>query len=109
MTAPAGGRPTPASRAGIIALSLPASRDLAGTGIRVNSIVAGGFDTPILTGIVGTDDTVTEALVPLIAQFPNPRRLVRPDEFARFAAHIAENSYVNLAALRIDAGYRIQL
>jgi 3-hydroxyacyl-CoA dehydrogenase/3-hydroxy-2-methylbutyryl-CoA dehydrogenase len=43
-----------AIKAGIIALSLPASRDLAGTGIRVNSIVAGGFDTPILAGIAGT-------------------------------------------------------
>lgn len=57
------GDPSPSrSKAGIIGLSLPARRDLAGTGIRVNLIVAGGFDTPILTGIVGTDDKVTEAL-----------------------------------------------
>jgi NAD(P)-dependent dehydrogenase (short-subunit alcohol dehydrogenase family) len=57
------GDPSPSrGKAGIIGLSLPASRDLAGTGIRVKLIVAGGFDTPILTGIVGTDDKVTEAL-----------------------------------------------
>jgi NAD(P)-dependent dehydrogenase (short-subunit alcohol dehydrogenase family) len=53
---------TKRGKAGIIGLSLPASRDLAGTGIRVKLIVGGGFDTPILTGIVGTDDKVTEAL-----------------------------------------------
>jgi NAD(P)-dependent dehydrogenase (short-subunit alcohol dehydrogenase family) len=64
---------------------------------------------PILTGVAGTDERVTETLAPLIAQFPNLRRLGRPEEFAGFAAHIAENSYINSAALRIDTGYTIQL
>lgn len=98
-----------ASKAGIIGLSLPAPRDLVGAGIRVNLIVAGGFGTLILAGLVGSDEKVAEALAPLISQFPNPRRLGQPEEFAWFTAHIAENSYINSATLRIDAGYRIQL
>jgi len=57
------GDPSPSrGKARIIGLPLPAPRDLAGTGIRVNLIVAGGFDAPILNGIVGIDDKVTEAL-----------------------------------------------
>jgi hypothetical protein len=61
--------------------------------------------SPVLTGIVGTGERVTETLAPLIAQFPNRRRLGRPEEFAGFDAHSAENSYINSAALWIDAGH----
>ena len=37
-----------ATKAGIVGMTLPASRSLTPHGIRVNTIVAGGFDTPIL-------------------------------------------------------------
>jgi NAD(P)-dependent dehydrogenase (short-subunit alcohol dehydrogenase family) len=92
------------TKAGIIGLTLPASRTVAGKGIRINTIVGGGFDTPILEGY-----SSPEAIAIFATQFPSPQRLGRPEEFARFAAHIAENGYINSAALRIDAGYRIQM
>lgn len=89
------------TKAGIVGLTLPASRDLSRHGIRVNTIVGGGFDTPIL------DFATPESLAEVVKEFPGPQRLGRPEEFAAFAAHIVENAYVNAAALRIDAGYRI--
>jgi NAD(P)-dependent dehydrogenase (short-subunit alcohol dehydrogenase family) len=89
------------SKAGIVGLTLPASRDLAQHGIRVNTIVAGGFDTPIL------DFASPESLAEVVKEFPWPQRLGHPEEFAAFAAHLVENAYINAAALRIDAGYRI--
>jgi 3-hydroxyacyl-CoA dehydrogenase/3-hydroxy-2-methylbutyryl-CoA dehydrogenase len=89
------------TKAGIIGLTLPASRDLGSHGIRVNTIVGGGFATPIL------DFATPESLEEVVKEFPSPKRLGHPDEFAAFALHLVENGYVNSAALRIDAGYRI--
>jgi NAD(P)-dependent dehydrogenase (short-subunit alcohol dehydrogenase family) len=93
-----------ATKAGLVGMTLPAAREFAGRGIRVNTIVAGGFDTPIFDGY--TDD---EAIAQQIALFLNPRRLGRPEEFAAFAAHIVENGYFNASNPRLDAGYRIPL
>jgi NAD(P)-dependent dehydrogenase (short-subunit alcohol dehydrogenase family) len=90
-----------ATKAGIVGMTLPASRNLTPHGIRVNTIVAGGFDTPIL------DFATPESLAEIVKEFAGPQRLGRPEEFARFAAHIVENNYLNAAALRLDAGYRI--
>jgi 3-hydroxyacyl-CoA dehydrogenase / 3-hydroxy-2-methylbutyryl-CoA dehydrogenase len=44
-----------ATKAALIGMTLPAAREFAGRGIRVNTIIAGGFDTPILdvTGRAG--------------------------------------------------------
>jgi NAD(P)-dependent dehydrogenase (short-subunit alcohol dehydrogenase family) len=93
-----------ATKAGLVGMTLPAAREFTGRGIRVNTIVAGGFDTPIFGGY--TDD---EAIAQQIALFVNPRRLGKPEEFAAFAAHIVENGYFNASNPRLDAGYRIPL
>ncbi|MFJ9033224.1 SDR family NAD(P)-dependent oxidoreductase [Streptomyces sp. NPDC102274] len=93
-----------ATKAALVGMTLPAAREFAGRGIRVNTIVAGGFDTPIFDGYT-TDDAIAEQ----VTLFVNPRRLGRPEEFAAFAAHIVENGYFNAAAPRLDAGYRIPL
>jgi NAD(P)-dependent dehydrogenase (short-subunit alcohol dehydrogenase family) len=58
-----------ATKAALIGMTLPAAREFAGRGIRVNTIVAGGFDTPIL------DVTGREAAAGQIQFFANPRRL----------------------------------
>jgi NAD(P)-dependent dehydrogenase (short-subunit alcohol dehydrogenase family) len=52
----------------------------------VNTIVAGGFDTPIL------DFATPESLAEVVKEFARPQRLGRPEEFARFAAHIVETT-----------------
>lgn len=49
-------------------MTLLAAREFAGRGIRVNSIVAGGFDPPIL------DVTGREAAAGQIQFFANPRK-----------------------------------
>jgi 3-hydroxyacyl-CoA dehydrogenase/3-hydroxy-2-methylbutyryl-CoA dehydrogenase len=89
------------TKAGIIGLTLPAARDLAGLGIRVNTIIAGGFDTPML----GPSGDELAAISQLI---PNPQRVGRPDEFAQLAVHLAENSYLNGESIRIDGGLRLR-
>ncbi|MEV7805770.1 SDR family NAD(P)-dependent oxidoreductase [Microbispora sp. NPDC088329] len=93
-----------ATKAAIEGMTLPAAREFAGRGIRVNTIVPGGFDTPMVDDYADKD-TKAEG----INQFLNPRRLGTPDEFAAFAAHIVENRYFNAANCRIDAGYRMPL
>jgi NAD(P)-dependent dehydrogenase (short-subunit alcohol dehydrogenase family) len=92
-----------ATKAALIGMTLPAAREFAGRGIRVNTIIAGGFDTPILdvTGRAGATEQ--------IQFFANPRRLGKPGEFAALAAHIVENGFFNAASPRLDAGYRVPL
>ena len=92
-----------ATKSALIGMTLPAAREFAGRGIRVNTIVAGGFDTPIL------DVTGREAAAGQIQFFANPRRLGTPEEFAALAAHIVENGFFNAATPRLDAGYRVPL
>jgi 3-hydroxyacyl-CoA dehydrogenase / 3-hydroxy-2-methylbutyryl-CoA dehydrogenase len=92
-----------ATKAALIGMTLPAAREFAGRGIRVNTIVAGGFDTPIL------DVTGRDAAAGQIQFFANPRRLGKPEEFAALSAHIVENGFYNAATPRLDAGYRVPL
>ncbi|MET7899288.1 SDR family NAD(P)-dependent oxidoreductase [Streptomyces mirabilis] len=93
-----------ATKAALVGMTLPAAREFAGRGIRVNTIVAGGFDTP------SAGDIIDEAAVAQqIQQFAGPLRLGTPEEFAAFAADLVENGYANASSPRLDAGYRIPL
>jgi NAD(P)-dependent dehydrogenase (short-subunit alcohol dehydrogenase family) len=90
-----------ASKGGVVALTLPAARDLARQGIRVCTIAPGLFDTPLLAGLP------EEARQALGASIPFPPRLGRPDEYARLACHIAENSMLNGEVIRLDGAIRM--
>jgi NAD(P)-dependent dehydrogenase (short-subunit alcohol dehydrogenase family) len=90
-----------ASKGGVVALTLPAARDLARQGIRVCTIAPGLFDTPLLAGLP------EEARQALGAQIPFPPRLGRPEEFARLACHIAENPMLNGEVIRLDGAIRM--
>ncbi|MBW3653128.1 MAG: SDR family NAD(P)-dependent oxidoreductase [Actinobacteria bacterium] len=90
-----------ASKGGVVALTLPAARDLAGSGIRVCAIAPGLFDTPLLAGLPA------DARARLAASIPFPPRLGRPDEFARLACHIAENEMLNGEVIRLDGALRM--
>jgi NAD(P)-dependent dehydrogenase (short-subunit alcohol dehydrogenase family) len=90
-----------ASKGGVAALTLPVARDLSGEGIRVNTILPGIFDTPLLKG---APDHVLEALG---ASVPFPKRLGRVDEFAALALAAIENGYLNGASLRLDGAIRM--
>ena len=90
-----------ASKGGIVALALPMARDLASTGIRVNTIAPGIMGTPMLLGM---PKKVQESLVDKI-QFP--KRMGAPSEFGRLAVHIIENSYINGESIRLDGAIRM--
>jgi 3-hydroxyacyl-CoA dehydrogenase/3-hydroxy-2-methylbutyryl-CoA dehydrogenase len=90
-----------ASKGGVVALTLPAARDLAGSGIRVCAIAPGLFDTPLLAGLPA------EARTQLAASIPFPPRLGEPPEFARLACHIAENVMLNGEVIRLDGALRM--
>ncbi|MEM9974747.1 MAG: SDR family NAD(P)-dependent oxidoreductase [Pseudomonadota bacterium] len=90
-----------ASKAGVAGLSLPAARDLAGRGIRVNAIAPGLFLTPMLEGL---GEEIVEGLA---ADVQFPKRLGRPEEFAALALHLIENPYINGTTVRIDGALRM--
>lgn len=90
-----------ASKGGVAALTLPAARDLAGRGIRVNTIAPGLFDTPLLAALP------QEARDALGKGVPFPPRLGDPHEFALLACHIAENLMLNGETIRLDGALRM--
>jgi NAD(P)-dependent dehydrogenase (short-subunit alcohol dehydrogenase family) len=90
-----------ASKGGVVGMTLPAARDLAGDGIRVCAIAPGLFDTPLLAGLP------QEARDALGAQVPHPARLGRPDEYAALAAHVIENPMLNGEVVRLDGALRM--
>jgi NAD(P)-dependent dehydrogenase (short-subunit alcohol dehydrogenase family) len=91
-----------ASKAGIVGMTLPAAREFASLGIRVNAIAPGVFHTPLVAGLP------QEVQDSLAANIPNPKRLGRPEEFAKLVWHIIENQYINGETIRIDGSLRMQ-
>jgi NAD(P)-dependent dehydrogenase (short-subunit alcohol dehydrogenase family) len=92
-----------ASKGGIIGMTLPIARDLAGEGIRVNTILPGIFDTPLMRG---TPDNVREALA---ASVPFPKRLGSPQEYASLVLEMVRNNYFNGEDVRLDGAIRMGL
>ena len=90
-----------ASKGGVAGLTLPAARDLARLGIRVCTIAPGLFDTPLLAALP------QEARDALGASIPFPPRLGRPEEYAKLACHIAENTMLNGEVVRLDGALRM--
>ena len=90
-----------ASKGGIVSLTLPAARDLAQYGIRVNTIAPGLFDTPLLAALP------EEARAKLGAGVPFPQRLGRPGEYAQLVSHIVENRMLNGETIRLDGALRM--
>jgi NAD(P)-dependent dehydrogenase (short-subunit alcohol dehydrogenase family) len=90
-----------ASKGGIVGMTLPAARDLAREGIRVNTIAPGTFDTPLLGGLS------EEIRGELGRAIPFPPRLGRPEEFAALALHIVENEMLNGEVIRLDGALRM--
>jgi NAD(P)-dependent dehydrogenase (short-subunit alcohol dehydrogenase family) len=90
-----------ASKGGIVGMTLPAARDLAQQGIRVNTIAPGLFDTPLLAALP------QEARQKLGAGVPFPQRLGAPAEYAQLACHIVENRMLNGEVIRLDGALRM--
>ena len=90
-----------ASKGGVVAMTLPAARDLAQYGIRVNTIAPGLFDTPLLAALP------QEARDKLGAGVPFPQRLGAPAEYAQLACHLVENVMLNGETIRLDGALRM--
>jgi len=90
-----------ASKGGVVAMTLPAARDLAQYGIRVNTIAPGLFDTPLLAALP------EEARQKLGAGVPYPQRLGQPAEYAQLACQIVENRMLNGETIRLDGALRM--
>jgi NAD(P)-dependent dehydrogenase (short-subunit alcohol dehydrogenase family) len=91
-----------ASKGGILGLTLPVARDLAGFGIRVVTIMPGLFQTPMFEGVPEDFRKALEASVPF------PSRLGRPQEYAKLVRAIVDNDMLNGEAIRLDGALRMQ-
>ena len=90
-----------ASKAGIVGMTLPIARDLSRELIRVNTILPGIFDTPLLAS---APEPVRQALGAMV---PHPARLGIPEEFASLAIEMCRNSYFNGEDVRLDGAIRM--
>jgi NAD(P)-dependent dehydrogenase (short-subunit alcohol dehydrogenase family) len=90
-----------ASKAGVVGLVLPAAREFAQFGIRVNAIAPGIFTTPMLHAL---PDAAQQSLA---ASVPFPKLLGQPPQFAALVRHMIENRYLNGEVVRLDGALRM--
>lgn len=91
-----------ASKGGVVSLTLPAAREFAKTGIRVNAIAPGLFGTPMLLGMP------QEVQDSLAATLPFPSRFGKPSEYAKLVLHMIDNPIMNGEVVRLDSALRMQ-
>ena len=90
-----------ASKGGIVAMTLPLARDLAIWGIRVLTVCPGAMATPMFDAL----DEGQRAAVERLPVFP--RRLGKPDDFAKLVRALMENGWLNGETIRLDAATRL--
>lgn len=91
-----------ASKGGVVAMTLPAARELAQHAIRVNTIAPGLIATPMLLNM---PQDIQDSLA---ATVTFPKRLGKPQEFAALACHIIENEMLNGEVIRLDGALRMR-
>jgi 2,5-dichloro-2,5-cyclohexadiene-1,4-diol dehydrogenase 1 len=92
-----------ASKHGVIGLTRAAAVDFSAQGVRVNAVLPGGIETPMLLGAMGNDPTVRAAV-----EHGHPiGRLGQPFEISEAAAWLLSDaaSFVTGAIFSIDGGY----
>ncbi|HWC80476.1 MAG TPA: SDR family NAD(P)-dependent oxidoreductase [Pseudonocardiaceae bacterium] len=89
-----------AAKAAIAGMCLTMARDLGSLGIRVLAIAPSLFETGAVRRIPA------ETKVALVKDAAFPRRLGRPEEYAKLVLAIVENPMLNGQCLRLDAGQR---
>lgn len=90
-----------ASKGGIVALTLPAAREFARFGIRVNTIAPGLFLTPLM------DTLPPDIQHSLGTSVPFPARLGKPEEYAKLVLDIIANPMLNGETIRLDGALRL--
>lgn len=89
-----------AAKAGIAGMSLTMARDLGSLGIRVMAIAPSLFATRL------TAMATEEIAKALTRDAAFPRRMGKPEEFARLAQAIYETPMLNGGTIRLDGGQR---
>lgn len=89
-----------ASKAAIAGMCLTMARDLGSLGIRALAIAPSLFATGLTEGIPD------EFAAVLTKDAAFPKRLGKPEEYAKLAVAIVENPMLNGQCLRLDAGQR---
>jgi NAD(P)-dependent dehydrogenase (short-subunit alcohol dehydrogenase family) len=89
------------SKGGIVGLVLPAAREFAQFGIRVNAVAPGIFHTPMLQALPA------DAQASLAAAVPFPKLLGRPEQYADLVLHMVDNTYLNGEVIRLDGALRM--
>jgi NAD(P)-dependent dehydrogenase (short-subunit alcohol dehydrogenase family) len=90
-----------ASKGGVVGLVLPAAREFAQFGIRVNAIAPGIFSTPMLHALPEAAQRSLAAAVPF------PKLLGTPPQYAALVRHMIENRYLNGEVVRLDGALRM--
>jgi NAD(P)-dependent dehydrogenase (short-subunit alcohol dehydrogenase family) len=99
-----------ASKAGVLALSKSAAQEYAPHGIRINTLVAGGFKTPMLGRVFerasGGDAGAAEMIEKQIEQLVPLQRIGRPEEAAEAVLWLCSSraSYVTGHSMIVDGG-----
>jgi NAD(P)-dependent dehydrogenase (short-subunit alcohol dehydrogenase family) len=90
-----------ASKGGVVGMTLPIARDLMNDGIRVNTILPGIFETPLMLSLPEKAQLVLGASVPF------PKRMGKPAEYAQLALTMIECGYFNGEDVRLDGAIRM--
>jgi NAD(P)-dependent dehydrogenase (short-subunit alcohol dehydrogenase family) len=89
-----------AAKAGIAGMALTMARDLGSLGIRVMAIAPSLFSTGLVKGVT------EEMAAGLTKDSSFPKRMGRPEEYARLAIAIVETPMLNGSTIRLDAATR---
>jgi len=89
-----------AAKGGLVGMTLTMARDLGSLGIRVLTIAPSLFATGLTEGI--PDEMAKD----LVRDAAFPRRLGRPEEYAKLALAIIDNPMLNGTTFRLDGGTR---
>ena len=90
-----------ASKAGVLGMALPIARDLMADGVRINTVMPGLFETPMMSAL---PEKVQQSLA---SSVPFPQRLGAPEEYADLVQSIITNRYLNGASIRLDGALRL--
>ena len=91
-----------AAKHGVVGLTKAAAQEYARRGIRVNAVLPGSTDTPMIRRFIGDNEDIAK----LIAASNIGGRMLTPDEVAETAVWLASDaaSMVNGQSLIVDGG-----
>ncbi|MDB5684335.1 MAG: putative oxidoreductase [Sphingomonas bacterium] len=95
-----------ASKAALNSIGKSLAGELVGRGIRVNVVVPGGIDTPIMTRTAGVPADAAGAVFDQMAAGTPMKRIGRPEEVADAVLFLASDraSYITATELIVDGG-----